>query len=176
MPESEDIKELKAELRKLKPQARLKRLKELEEKRKSEITDIEELIKDSEKDIKTDEVAEEITPEQTEINIGRLFEEEAAQLESTVKKEAPETEEKDQKYLSFKQAYSDYSTLQDISYASMTGSLTSAQEGTLDKIGERLDNTKYKSASDEVANILVASRTALYKIKKYAGTEKEGGY
>jgi len=171
MPESEDIKELRKELKKLKPEARLKKLKELEEKRKTEITDIEELIKDSEKDIKAESIAEEITPEQTEVNIGRLFEEDAEKLERTVKKEAPETEKDDQKYISFKQAYSDYTALQDITYASMAGSLTSSQEGALDKIGERIDNTKYKSASEEVANILVASRTALYKIKKYAGLE-----
>jgi len=75
MPESEDIKELKEELRKLKPKDKLKRLKELEGKRKSEMVDIEELIKDSEKELKTEKVAEEITPEQTEINITKLFEE-----------------------------------------------------------------------------------------------------
>ena len=86
MPESEDIKELKKELRKLKPMDRLKKLKKLGEKRKTEIGEIEDLIKDSEKDLKTDEVAEEITPEQTEINITRLFEEDTSQLESTVRK------------------------------------------------------------------------------------------
>ena len=60
MPENEDIKELKKELRKLKPRARLKRLKELEEKRKAEMVDIDELIKDSETEVRTEDVAEEI--------------------------------------------------------------------------------------------------------------------
>ena len=159
MPESEDIKELKKELGKLKPEAKLKKLKELEEKTKANITDIEELIKDSEKELKTEEVAEEIAPEQT------------------VKKDAPETPEKEERgYISFQQAYSDYTRLQDITYASMMGPLSAAQEGTLDKIGERLDQSKYQSASDEIANILVASRSVLYKIKKYAGVESERGY
>lgn len=177
MPESEDIKELKKELGKLKPEAKLKKLKELEEKTKANITDIEELIKDSEKELKTEEVAEEIAPEQTEVNIGRLFEEQATELERTVKKDAPETPEKEERgYISFQQAYSDYTRLQDITYASMMGPLSAAQEGTLDKIGERLDQSKYQSASDEIANILVASRSVLYKIKKYAGVESQEGY
>ncbi len=169
MPESEDIKELKEELRKLRPQARIKRLKEVEEKRKEDLTDIEELIKDSENELRTEEVAEDITPEQEEINIGRLFEEEAEQLERTVRQESPETEEEEQRYMSFKQAYSDYTALQNIAYASMEGPLSSNQMEAIDKIGERLDRSKYVSASQEVANIVVASRAALYKIKKYAG-------
>jgi hypothetical protein len=171
MAESEDIKELRKELKKLKPEARLKKLKELEEKRKAEITDIEVLIKDSEKDIKTDAVAEEIAPEQTEINIGKLFEEESARLEGTVKKEAPETEKEDLGYISFKQAYNDYSTLQDIGYASMTGSLTSEQIKSVSKIEDRLANSKYQSTSQEVANILVASKSVAYNIRKYSGRE-----
>jgi|TARA_Y100000310_G_scaffold264603_1_gene275273 hypothetical protein len=171
MPESEDIKELKKELSKLKPGDRLKRLKELEKKRKNEIVDIGDLIKDSEKELKTEEVAEEITPGQTEVNIGKLFEE-GDQLERTAREEAPETTEREERiYVSFQQAYSDYARLQDIAYSSMMDSITSAQEGTLDQIGERLDNTKYQSASQEVANILVASKAALYKIRKYAGLE-----
>ncbi len=171
MAESEDIKELRKELKKLKPEARLKKLKELEEKRKAEITDIEVLIKDSEKDIKTDAVAEEIAPEQTEINIGKLFEEESARLEGTVKKEAPETEKEGLGYISFKQAYNDYSTLQDIGYASMTGSLTSEQIKSVSKIEDRLANSKYQSTSQEVANILVASKSVAYNIRKYSGRE-----
>ena len=171
MVENEDVEELKKELRKLKPRDRLKRLRELEEKRKAEMVDIDELIKDSEKELKTEEIAEEIAPQQDEINIGRLFEEESGQLEGTVRREAPETEEEEQRYMSFKQAYSDYSRLQDIAYASMMGDLTPAQADAVDRIGERLDRTKYVSASKEVANMLVASRSALYKIKKYAGLE-----
>jgi len=176
MPESEDIKELKKELRKLKPKDKLKRLKEIGEKRKAEMVDIEELIKDSEKELKTEKVAEDITPEQTEINITRLFEDETGRLEGTVKKESRDIGEEEQRYVSFKQAYSDYSRLQDITYASMMGPLTPSQEDAVDRIGERLDRTKYQSASQETANILVASRATLYKIKKYAGLEETKSY
>jgi len=136
----------------------------------------QELIKDSEKDLKTEEVAEEITPKQDEINIGRLFEEESGKLEGTVKKEAPDTEKENITYVSFQQAYSDYTRLQDIAYASMMGDLTPAQENAMDRIGERLDRTKYQSASQETANVLVASKAALYKIKKYAGIEDNRSY
>lgn len=173
MPENDDIEELKKELRKLKPKDRLKKLKDLEEKRKLEMFDIEGLIRDSEKDARTDEVADEIMPQQEEIDIGRLFREDGEQLERTIKEDAPETEDHLAGYIPFKQAYNDYTALQDIAYASMTGDLTPSQEHMIDKIGERLDNTKYQPASQEVANILVASKATLYKIRKYAGLDDE---
>ena len=170
MAENKEIKELKKELRKLKPQDRIKKLKQLEEKRKEEITEIEDLIKDFEKEMKTETVAGEIAPEARDVNIAHLFEEERGELESTVKKEAPK-EDKSPGYVSIKQLYGDYTSLKDIQYASMTGSLTPSHLETMDRIGERLDRTKYQSASQEVANILVASKATLYKIKKYAGLE-----
>tara|TARA_Y100000310_G_C20662957_1_gene805799 strand:+ start:1228 stop:1743 length:516 start_codon:yes stop_codon:yes gene_type:complete len=171
MADKEDIEELKRELKKLRPRDKLKRLKELEGKRKTEIDEIEDLIKDSEKELKTEEVAEEITPDQPDVDITKLFEEESERLESTVKKEAPDAEKDEMGYVPFKQVYNDYSQLQDITDASMMGPLTPTQMETVDNIGERLDNTKYQSASKEIANILVASKAALYKIKKYAGLE-----
>jgi hypothetical protein len=168
----EDIEELKKELRKLKPKDKIKRLKELGKKRKTEMTEIEHLIKDFEKELKTDKVAEEISPQPSEIDLTRLFEEEAGRLEKAIKKEVPVTEEGDLGYIPFKQIYSDYTQLQDIAYASMTGSLNESHMDVIDKIGERLDRTKYESASKEVADLLVASRSTLYKIRKYAGIEK----
>src|SRR3989338_7119616 len=122
MPENEDIEELKKELKKLRPRDKIKRLKELGEKRKTEMTKIEDLIKDSEKELKTEEVAEEITPLQTEVDLTRLFEEETGRLESTIREEAPDMEREEERgYAAFKQAYSDYTRLQDIAYASMMG-------------------------------------------------------
>ena len=170
MAKDKEIKELKKELRKLKPADSIKKLKEMEEKRKGEITEIEDLIKDFEKDMKTNLVAEEIAPEARDVNIANLFGEESKELEFTVKKEAPR-EDKSPGYISVKQLYGDYTDLKDIQYASMAGSLTPAHLDKVDQIGERLDRTKYHSASHDVANILVASRSTLYKIKKYAGLE-----
>ena len=102
--------------------------------------------------------------------------EEDKALESTVKKEAPETEKEEQSYVSLKQAYSDYSRLQDITYAGMMGEITPTQMDAVDSIGERLDRSKYHSLSAEVADILVASRSVLYKIKKYAGLDEQKSY
>jgi hypothetical protein len=164
----EEIEELRKELKKLKPKDRIKKLKELEERRKDEITEIEDLIKDSEKELKTEIFAEEVTPEHEIVNIESLFLGEIEHLEATIQNEAPK-EEEGLEYLSFKQIYSDYSTLKDISYASFMGTLSTRQMDTVDRIGERLDRTKYRSASQDVAEILVASRATLYKIKKYAG-------
>ena len=76
--------------------------------------------------------------------------------------------------MSLRRADDDYTALKDIAYASMMGPITTAQADEIDKIGERLDRTKYQTASQEIANILVASRAALYKIKKYAGTDRPG--
>ena len=78
--------------------------------------------------------------------------------------------------MSLKQAYSDYSRLQDITYAGMMGPITSTQMDAVDSIGERLDRSKYHSQSAQVADILVASRAVLYKIKKYAGLDEQRSY
>ena len=160
----------KSSLKKLSTKERVKKLKQLEDERKSEVNEIEALIKDSMKELKIDEVASEITPEPRDVDIGRLFESEGTQLEKTVREES-KGEEEPLRYLSVKQAYEDYRQLQDISYASMMGVANQSQMESLDKIGERLDKVKYISASAEAANILVASRAALHKIKKYAGLD-----
>ncbi len=169
MPD-EDIEELKKELKRLSPRDKVKKLKELEAKRKTEITKIEDLIKDSEKELKTEKVAEEVAPRLLEISIGRLFEEETGRLERTAKERAPRAESRE--YIPFKQLYSDYAQLQSMVYTSMAGPLTPTQLEAVDSIGERLDRSKYQSASSEIANLLVASRSALYKIRKYAGIER----
>lgn len=172
---NEDIEELKKELKKLRPIDKVKKLKELEEKRKTEITEIEDLIKNSEKELKTEEVAEKVAPRPLEINIGRLFEEEAGRLERTAKEAAPRAA-KSREYIPFQQIYSDYAQLQNMVYASMSGPLTETQLEAVDRIGERLDRTKYQTASSEAANILVASRSAFYKIRKYAGLERRSNF
>ncbi len=177
MADKEDIEELKQELRKLRPGQKLKRLKEFEEKRKSEVGQIEDLIKASEKELKTEKFAEEIAPKQQEINIRSLFEEEGNMLETTARREAPQEKSRGKaEYASFKQVYNDYAQLQGIAYASMSGNITQTHMEAIDEIGERLDKTRYESSSSEVVNLLVASRATLYKIRKYAGVEGKGNY
>lgn len=171
MPDSNNIKELKGKLRKLGPKERIEKLKDLEGKKKVEIKEIEELIKDSEKELKTKKVAEEIAPQELEINIGRLFDGEAGALEIVTKEEAQGVPQTESHQYAFRQLYSDYTKLQDIAYASIMGPLTQAQLEAVDNIGERIDRTRYQTVSREIANILVASRVTLYKIRKYAGLE-----
>ena len=165
----------KKELNKLPLRERIRRLKQLEEDRKKEIDEIDDLIKDSQKELRSDEVAEEVSPEAEEVDISKLFKADEEELEKTVREGAPaaDEEEGEARYLSLQQAVEDYEELRELSYASLDGNLNEGQIGTIDKIGERLDTTKYVSQSKEVANLLVASRAALYKIKKYAGLDNE---
>ena len=166
----------KEELNKLPLRERIRRLKQLEEDRKKEIEEIDDLIKDSQKDLRSEEVAEEVSPEAEDVDISKLFRADEEELERTVREGAPaaeETEEEGAKYLSLQQAVEDYEELRGLSYSSIEGGLNESQMENVDKIGERLDTTKYVSQSKEVVNLLVASKAALYKIKKYAGLDNE---
>ena len=167
----------KEELSKLPLRARIRRLKKLEEDRKKEIEEIDNLIKDSQRELRTEKVAEEVSPEPEEVEISRLFKSEGEEeLERTVREEAPAEEEGEAgeaRYLSFQQALEDYEEIRDLGYTSVEGGLSENQMEAIDKIGERLDRTKYAPASREVTNLVVASRAALYKIKKYAGMDRE---
>jgi hypothetical protein len=159
-------------LRRLPPEERIRRLKGLEEERKHDIEEIEDLLKSSERELKTDLLADSIAPERRDVNIAHLFEEDANQLEQVASKESRGSlEERGSAYAVVKQVYQDYRTLKDLAYASMESPLSQSQSQVIDQIGERLDRTKYHSESAEVANILVASRSTLYKIRKYAQLE-----
>ena len=165
----------KEELNKLPLRERIRRLKQLEEDRKKEIDEIDNLIKDSQRDLRTEEVAEEVSPEESEVDISRLFRPEEEELERTIREEAPAEEEAEgeARYLSPQQALEDYEELRGLTYASMESGLSENQMEAIDQIGERLDRAKYVSASRDVANLVVASRAALHKIKKYAGLDRE---
>lgn len=164
----------KEKLSKLPLRERIRRLKQLEKDKKKEIGEIDSLIKNSEKELKTEKVAEEVSPEESEVDISRLFRQEGEELERTVRKEAPAEEEtEDGRYLSMQQLQEDYNELRELTYASIGGSLSGNQMEAIDKIGERIDRAKYVSASKEVANLVVASRAVLHKIKKYAGIDQK---
>src|SRR3989344_4312122 len=107
----------KAELHRLNPEERIKRLKQLEEQSKKEFLEIEKLIKEAGKEIKIDRIAEENMPHPAAVDITRLFEAEGESLERTVKKEASESSH-DPGYRMLTQAYEDYSKLKRaVSYA-----------------------------------------------------------
>ncbi len=159
----------KKKLSKLSPRERLKKLKQIEEERKSEATEIGSLITESLKEIKTDEFASEIAPDISDVNIGSLFDDGEEKLEKTVKTGAKESDEEPLRYISVKEAYEDYKQIREISYVSIMGTMDEGQMEVLDQLGEKLDKTKYVSASTEATNLLVASRTVIDKIRKYAG-------
>ncbi len=79
-----DEKELAA-IMKLPPKERLKRLKALEERRKKQEIDAKKIIEDSLKEIKLDEMLQEIeVPKQKKVEIDKLFEQ-ASDIEEQVK-------------------------------------------------------------------------------------------
>lgn len=159
------------ELRRLSPRDRIKRLKQMEEERKKDADEIERLIKDSMRELKTEKIAEEVTPEQITVDISRLFEAEGERLERTARQGASAALKGAKEYLTVKQAIYDYTSSKRILGYAAAGSLTEEQKASIDKIGERIDRTKYQTASAELANLIVATRAVLHKTRKYAGLE-----
>jgi len=83
------------EIKKLSPEERIKKLKELEEERKKEQEEANKLIQESIDEIKREELVKQIeVPEQEHVNIDDLFAAESENLEQTVAREpTPEVEE-----------------------------------------------------------------------------------
>ena len=162
----------KKELTSLSPEERIKKLKLMEEERKKEVNEIERLIKESVQEIKTEKIAEDFAPEAKQVDISRLFETTGEQkLERTAREGAPAASfgKGARGYHAFVQAYQDYSSLKKLAGYAAAGNLSHEHLAAVDAIGERIDKTRYETASSELANILVASRAALHKIRKYSG-------
>lgn len=159
----------KKELSRLSPEERIKKLRLMEDERKKESTEIERLIKEAMQEIKTDKIAEEIAPEQRAVDISRLFEVGGEELEKTIQSEQSLRAKGKGEYQAFVRVYQDYSSLKKIAGYAEMGSLSQEHLESVDAIGERLDRTKYEHISAEIANIIVASRATLHKIRKYSG-------
>ena len=135
----------KKEFAKLSPEERIRKLKELEEERKKEMNEIGALIKESMKELKTDKLAEEITPERKSVDISRLFESSEGQmLERTARRDAPAATTKAAKgYQAIAQTYEAYSQLQKLDKAlSIYGNLTEEQMSAIGQIGERINRVE----------------------------------
>ena len=163
----------KKELSRLSPEERIKRLKHLEEERKKESTEIEQLIKESMKELKTDRLAGEIAPEQRSVDISRLFEKTYGEkLERTAGQQSKSTAA-GRGYQVITQVYQAYSQLKEF-YGIVAGgsNLTQEQLKSIGQIGERLNVAeKYMTDSEKTASILNASRAVLYKLKKETGID-----
>jgi len=84
------------DIKKLGPDERIKKLKELEEKRKQEIERAHKLIQESEDEIAIEEKLKDVKiPDDKEVDIGKLFRQEDETLEETVAKEKPEINEEE---------------------------------------------------------------------------------
>ena len=164
----------KKELSRLAPKDRIKKLKKLEEDRKKEVDEIEVLIRESMKELKTDKLAEEIAPEQRPVDISRLFATSGEHaLERTAIRETKELGKDTKGYQALAQTYEAYSQLQKLDKAlSVYGSLTDEQKNLVGQIGERLNKAeKYISESERTASKLDAGRAVLYKLKKETGID-----
>jgi len=161
----------KAEFAKLSPQERIKKLKELEQERKNDASEIGQLIKQSMQELRTDKLAEEITPERKAVDISRLFEKEKG---SNLEKTAGQASNSPAgNYQTVTQVYRAYSQLREF-YGIVAGgsSLTREQLNSIGQIGERLNAVeKYMTESERTASKLNASKAVLYKLKKETGLE-----
>lgn len=134
-------------LKKLSPQERLKRLREIEEQDKKELEEAQKLIKETEKEIKTPRKEIEAPPV-TEVDITRLFEAEPT-LETSVEGKAPEgIEESAVKYESYHPDYQIEEIKTEIAPPKVE------------------DSIKYVRESEQ-ANITTSSKQIIKDIKKY---------
>ena len=166
----------KKELSKLSPEERIKKLKLMEEERKKEVHEIEQLIKESMQDLKTDKLAEDIAPEQRAVDISRLFEVASGdRLEKTAREGAPAATflKGTKAYQAIEQLKYDYSQLKKLDKSlSMYGGLTEEQIMLVNEAGERLNRAeKYMTEGEKYASMLNASRATLHKLKKETGLD-----
>ena len=164
----------KSALSKLSPEEKIKKLKLMEEERKKEVNEIEKLINESMKELKTDKLAGEVAPEPRAVDISRLFDANWGQsLERTARQEGPPSSlmKGSKGYHAIVQTYQDYSQLKKFySILSMEGNLTEEQIASIGQIGERINKAeKYMSEGERAASKLDASRMVLYKLKKETG-------
>ncbi|MBW2989984.1 hypothetical protein KY358_06745 [Candidatus Woesearchaeota archaeon] len=152
----------KEELKKLTPSERIKRLKKIEEESKKEIEEAEKLIHETESQIEKDNIAESVkVPETGPVDISRLFKEEEG-LESAVKKSVDEDEKDKSQLYQLAQAYEEVKSM----YQS-DDKLDEKQLEWIDKLGEKIEKARYETLAKEVANLAVATRSIIYKIRKY---------
>jgi len=155
----------KEELEKLTPAEKIKRLKKLEKENKKEIEEAGRLIKETKSQIEREKIAESVkVPETKPIDIESLFKEEEPSLETTVKKEAPPVEKEEKNLYLLAQAYEE---VKGMLYSEER--LNERQLEWIDRLGEKVSKAKYETTSDQVANLAVATRTLVSKIKKYQG-------
>ena len=162
------------ELIKLSPEQRIKKLRLLEENKKSEVQEIEQLIKESFQQLKSEKLAEDIAPKQKAVDISSLFEiNNEKQFEKTAKEvsRANALIWSSKGYNAIKQTYEAYYQLDQFNkIISIGGNLTREHIELIGQIGERISRVeKYMTEGEKAASKLDASRMVLYKLKKETG-------
>jgi hypothetical protein len=157
------------ELAKISPEERIEMLREIEEKEKEELKEIGELIKDSMHELKIAKIAEEIVPEQKDVNIASLFEAEQGNIEGAASFPS-NAEEQDYRA---NQLYSDYSQLREMYSAVAAGNQLSEEHvSIIGTIGERINIAeKQMTEGEKTATKLVASKAIIYKLAKETGLQ-----
>ena len=153
-------------LEKLTPAEKIKRLRQLEEENRKEIEEAEKLVKEIQSGVEREKIAEGVeVPGTKPIDIGRLFKEEEG-LETTVKKEAPSAEEEESALYQLAQGYEE---AKEILYGGEP--LDEEKLARVDRLGERIEKARYTTTSKDLANLAVATRSLIYKIRKYQQQE-----
>ena len=162
----------KKDLGKLHPKERLEKLKEIGDLNKKEGEEIEALIKKSMHELKITKIAEDITPEQKEVDISRLF---AASSNNSIEDAAqialPSNNENGYEVLA--QVYHDYSRLKTF-YGIVTGGnpLSEDEIAVIGTIGERINLAeRYMTEGEKISSKLGVSKVILYRLKKETGLE-----
>jgi len=155
----------------LSPEERIRKLRQLEEARKKEALEIEELIRASMNELKNNKLAGEIAPEQKAVDISRLFETpEPANIGKNVRG-ASRPAKAAQIYVTAAQLYQDYSQLKEL-YFIGGPNLTEEHLKIIGQIGERMNIAeKSMTESERITKILNPSKSILYKLQKETGLE-----
>ncbi|MBU0980515.1 MAG: hypothetical protein KJ709_06930 [Nanoarchaeota archaeon] len=146
------------EVRRLSPQERIERLHKLKEEHLKGIEEADSLIEESKGEIERDRLADSIeVPDSPRVDITDLFK----GSETTVEEKAEEEPEDNLRY----QALQDYEFVKDAVYSSLEDN----DMDQLRQIERRLDEMHGLNLSKDISNMLDATRSVLYNIKRYQG-------
>ena len=150
----------KEELNKLKPEERIKKLRELQRKNVKEFQEAKRLIAETEGQISREEIAERVkVPESREVDITKLFDEVPVNV-SLAEIAREEVTQQNERYIT------------EISYEVAKNALEKFYEGekidlgAVDAVGEKLQKVKYTTANEDIAVLAIATLQVFYKLKK----------
>ena len=149
-------------LKKLSPEARIKKLKEMDAERKKEGEESKKLLEQSIGELERDEAVKKIKlPEEKKVDIDALF---RSQLEETVRKEKPpEGEPKNIQYML--QTYDDLKEMQNAYGANLTDEQKMALGQMYNRINQDEKNAEhYHSAPDEARAIASGAKKIIKEL------------